>query len=427
MRRILPVIILLAGCYDEAIPVILLPERDQEIASVQDLDPGHDVQDQYDQVFNPPIQDALLWDSAIDAASCLEEDPCNCLDDDCDGLVDEDLPPGVFSSCLDGQGASPCNTGLEGHCRAGRLACGEDSSIVCQPVFSTIDLPDYPGGEDEDCDGLVDETPILNHDWTCRDNPDYICIPGGSLYHVGGYDRYPPFRALRREFSIQDLPPDFRYVTRHHHCQHPDCPLELIPLSMILVLLNEMSVQEGLTVCYNIPGLWRQQLWDALGRPPYRLGHPEWTALVYHLLRGDIRHNLDCTGYRLPTLTEYLVMSTAPNGRLTYEYRPTEAICDSRVYRQSDLPPNYVGMTAVIDNLAEFYIDINLRDLRIKNDDIKVMGRAYTDKELPIGWAERPSGAAFCHNQGRSITTRQGDVLLDWGFLGVGFRPVRAE
>jgi hypothetical protein len=67
---------------------------------------------------------------------------CNGLDDNCDGRIDEDVPP--MGSC----GSSV------GECRAGTLRCA-GGSFQCQgaigPALETCN------GRDDDCDGMVDE------------------------------------------------------------------------------------------------------------------------------------------------------------------------------------------------------------------------------------------------------------------------------
>ncbi len=72
------------------------------------------------------------------------EESCNGLDDDCDGTTDEETP-GAGEACE-----------VEDGCGAGVTACLE-GALVC-------DAPGADGeacnGEDDDCDGVVDEEPV---------------------------------------------------------------------------------------------------------------------------------------------------------------------------------------------------------------------------------------------------------------------------
>ena len=83
------------------------------------------------------------------ALTCIQNfspsaEVCDDLDNDCDGMVDEDFP---------GAGGA-CNTGLPGICSAGTLTCQDGIPTCSQNVPPSAEVCD---GQDNDCDGAVDE------------------------------------------------------------------------------------------------------------------------------------------------------------------------------------------------------------------------------------------------------------------------------
>lgn len=77
-----------------------------------------------------------------------EPERCNFLDDDCDGLTDEEL--GLTDPCVIGFGRCASR---------GVNVCGPNEDVVCDAEQPDA-LPEVCDGDDNDCDGLVDEQGI---------------------------------------------------------------------------------------------------------------------------------------------------------------------------------------------------------------------------------------------------------------------------
>ncbi|WP_235880315.1 MopE-related protein [Polyangium aurulentum] len=94
---------------------------------------------------------------------------CNGIDDDCDGVIDDDDPNAPLCSdggvCTNGNCSwLPCDTDAD--CPAGQLCLnGACTAVGCLPA------PEQCDGEDNDCDGLVDNVSDPNVP---------LCLNGGT-------------------------------------------------------------------------------------------------------------------------------------------------------------------------------------------------------------------------------------------------------
>jgi hypothetical protein len=96
---------------------------------------------------------------------------CDLLDNDCDGSVDDGNPGG----------GNTCNTGLPGSCATGQTKC-TNGTLACAPL--TSGSPEICNGLDDNCDGLADEN-NPGGGATCGCNGVMTC-QGGTLTCVGG-------------------------------------------------------------------------------------------------------------------------------------------------------------------------------------------------------------------------------------------------
>ncbi|HUQ03463.1 MAG TPA: MopE-related protein [Kofleriaceae bacterium] len=127
-------------------------------------------------------------DGGIDTPSCTPigvDDQCNELDDDCDGIVDNN-----FNKQIDSNNCGTCNHRCIGAGAVQSCAAGQCEFLMCQPGFADLDsdpltceymCPLFPGraedcnGFDDDCDGVVDEDLPAPPSGQCRVTANTPC------------------------------------------------------------------------------------------------------------------------------------------------------------------------------------------------------------------------------------------------------------
>ena len=141
-----------------------------------DVRPGaaescNDVDDDCDGVFDEGVRNAC-GGCGMPAAS---EECGNGLDDDCNGLADDgcSCTTGETGTCYTG----PADTLNVGACRAGMHTCegGEEFPAFGACMGSVVPQPEVCNGEDDDCDGNIDERGAIGSNACGFCDPTEIC------------------------------------------------------------------------------------------------------------------------------------------------------------------------------------------------------------------------------------------------------------
>jgi MYXO-CTERM domain-containing protein len=110
---------------------------------------------------------------------------CNGVDDDCDGVVDNGVFPGVGVSCLC-SGLTQAQVDSGGQCRAGTMMCKGVAGIQCGGCV--LPQPEICNGKDDDCDGMADQMAMCPSGFGCRDGACGLLCKPGEFSCPSGYD-----------------------------------------------------------------------------------------------------------------------------------------------------------------------------------------------------------------------------------------------
>lgn len=152
------------------------------------------------------------------AAEAARREICNGVDDDCDGLVDEDFP----------EKGRPCRSGGFGVCAgSGTLVCRADGlGLECQVTLpGGSPAPEACNTLDDDCDGAIDEgCPPCVETETCGNFVDDDCdgaVDEGCGSCAGWVSIGGGFEIMRWEASRRDATPTSAGVEESDVCSRP--------------------------------------------------------------------------------------------------------------------------------------------------------------------------------------------------------------
>lgn len=119
-----------------------------------------------------------------EGSSMPTAETCNGRDDDCNGLIDDGTFPTVGDSCLC-PGLTQAQVGV-GVCRAGRLMCKGVEGIKCDGCV--LPQPEICNGKDDDCDGMSDYMAMCPSGFGCREGSCGLLCRAGEFPCPPGYD-----------------------------------------------------------------------------------------------------------------------------------------------------------------------------------------------------------------------------------------------